>query len=522
MAKKRPQNKNKNSKYFQGQNFAETENKINDLDLLKAYNSISNPLDLLNSASTTGIETINKNVEYKNRYEMYSDAFTREMVKVIIGRAIGSTHDNLRPFKIEISEDIEVPEKIAELIKPDFLYLEKLINATLLEVALDSQFYGDGYSRLQVEDKKGVVGIQRNISTAPFNITPIESTQNGTIAYEIPKKSKLFKSGETSINSRFYVAPLFIARMDAPSNGKITLTNEQYTQINDLNVFDKESIYEDGIDGGVMEDCYEDFLGYKWAIRAISNTRIASSVIERFMTLALNTTNDEERKLLKKSLESQIKNSFGKIKKKISDKNPDLLIANHIIPTTTDGTGGVSIQESNPVVQGFQNIDDIMLHIRKFLGAVGFNIEMTSFGGMSVGGTERDGVIQNSIQMDIQGSQLRQAIRGYISQICSTHFLAKYNLDINMNVLSIKFESVVNQTKIEAETQRMETLTNTQQVFGIVEQIKGMQLQDTPLNRDFIKGLLEDIIQTSATKRDEQIEAICNIIFTKQPQDNGE
>lgn len=534
--KKKPTIKSASSNQFNNLGNADTETlqkRLEELELLNNYQGFSIPKSLQNITSNDSIPLTNRDMEYRQRYEMYNDTFTRDMVKVVITRAIGATHDNVKPFEIKLKDDTKVDDKLKEVITKEFKYLVDLIEVDLMDITLDSQFLGDGYARPIFEKGKGVTKILRNISTSPFNITAIVDNRDETIAYEVGRSNSVFEKPKKDYqqnyenvssqkNGRTYVSKYDVVRVNAKGNGIINVTDEQFYQLDRMNVFDNnQHLYEDGIYGGVMEGCYNDFINYIWSIRALSQARIASATIERFITMALNATTENERKLLKTSFENAMKDSMKKLKSKINNKDPDLLITNHVIPTTSDGTGGVSIQESTPSVTGFQSIEDIMVQIRKFLGAVGFNIEMTSFAGMSIGGGEKEGVFQNSLQMDANAVDIRKAIRGYVTDIVKIHFLSKYNLEISNDNYEINFTSVINKSKMDAEQQRMENITNTQQISTVIEGFKSLAVERNPKSELAMRAILEDVISQSSKHKEEQLDVFIDAIFQKPTEDEG-
>lgn len=469
--------------------------------------------------------SVSRDGEYLERHEIYKDSFTREMVKVIITRAIGATHDSVLPFQLSISKDAKVNEKIEELLKEDLKVLTKIIDENLLEVVMDSQFYGDGYTAIEIGEDGGISNLIYNFSTKPFNVTPYRTNKGRDIAYEVSSNTSLIggkaKSQNQHGNGRYYVSPHKVARLNSQSNGIMELQADNIIAVENMNAFnDKETPYEDFIYGGVIEGCADSFANYKWAVNSLANMRISSSMIERFITHTLESTSENERKLLKSALEAKIKAVRDTVKERMLSKDPTPLVANHIIPTTADNTNSVQVQESTP--QFNQNTDDIIFHIKRYIGDVGFNIEMTPFVDSMIGGGEKDGTVQNSLQMDAQGEQIRRAIMKYIQHIVSIHFLSKYGMEINLNHLTIEFTSTINKAKIDAETQRLEAISNVQQVGSIIDQFKASQMEDTEETRTMLRGLLKDTISNTSTDKETMLDAMIDIILTKPKEPTGE
>jgi ribosomal protein L13 len=506
----------------------EIEKQMSGLNMLNDLLSYSMPRQL-GYTTNVKLELTARDVEYMQRHEMYRDKFTRLMVSLIIKNAIGASVTNNIPFQIKLDKDVELPKNIEELLKEEFDYLEKLIAKDLNTVILDSQFYGDGYVYKHIEDKKGITKLINNYSTKAFNITPIVTNKANTIAYEVSNDSSKAIFSNTSkftnignASGRRYVVPFIVGRI----NAKKTIeepTLEQFAHIDNMNVFLEDELpYEDNVHGGVVEGAYEDFINFRWAIKALANTRVASSIVERFIIHNLGDLAKDEKDTLKKALEKVLKDQIDAVKERQKNKNPDVLISNHIIPTTGDNaTNSVSIQESNPSFAGFQNIDDIMLHIKKFLGSLGFTIELTPFGSGSVGGMERDGQIQNSLSLEESADNIREATADYIKDIVKTHLIAKHNMNIDENILKVEFTSVINHSKVVAEQQRVEHITNTQQLLGIIDQLKAQGWEDTEENRKVVESTIYSMLPQDEDEREEIAKVYTNIVFTK-PKENQE
>ena len=484
------------------------------------------PRNLLYGASTQqAFTSVSRDTEYIKRHELYQDPFTREMIKIIITRAIGVEHNNTIPFTLELADQSDIKSEPAkELLKEELNHVVKIVKESLFELCMDSQFYGDGYTAIKGEKGRGIERLIYNFSTKPFNVTPYVSNFSENKIFEVsPNEALLGKKATQQITDmgRRYVSPFRVARLNAQSNGIMELQSTSALQLHKMNAFnDEETIYEDIVYGGVTEGCHDSFENFKWAINSLANMRISSSVIERWIIQNLEATSENERKLLKQALETKIKATRDKLKEKVDTKDPTANIITHTIPTTTDGTNGVQIQESN--IQFNQQIDDILIHIKRYLGDIGFNIDLTPYSDSQRGGGERDGVEQSSLQMEIQGEQIRGAIHGYIQHIISVHFFLKYGKKINLDMIEISFISTINKAKIDAETQRMEAINNTQQITGLLAELKEAGYEDNGDNRKMLAVMLDDVVIQTAQDRDETIKAMVNHILTKPKEPQGE
>jgi len=484
------------------------------------------PRNLLYGASTQqAFTSVSRDTEYIKRHELYQDPFTREMIKIIITRAIGAEHNNTVPFTLALADDSEIKSKPAkELLQEELKHIVKIVKGSLFELCMDSQFYGDGYTAIKGEKGRGIEKLIYNFSTKPFNVTPYVSNFSENKIFEVsPNEALLGKKATHQITDmgRRYVSPYRVARLNAQSNGIMELQTTSALQLHKMNAFnDEETIYEDIVYGGVAEGCHDSFENFKWAINSLANMRISSSVIERWIIQNLEATSENERKLLKQALETKIKATRDKLKEKVDTKDPTANIITHTIPTTTDGTNGVQIQESN--IQFNQQIDDIMIHIKRYLADIGFNIELTPYSDSQRGGGEREGTEQSSLQMETQGEQIRGAIHEYIQHIVSVHFFLKYGKKINLDMIEINFISTINKAKIDAETQRMEAINNTQQTTGLLAELRDAEFEDSEENRKMLTIILDDVVIKTAQDRDQTIETMVNHILTKKEEPQGE
>jgi hypothetical protein len=508
-------------------------NEIKNLELLNTYYSGSMPRNLFFSANINGsITAIDRDDELSKRDAMLRDAFVREMVKTIIVRALGSNPNSNKYFDLSIDDDIELEEQYDKLLKKEFDSIEKTVSKELLDMALQSQFYGDSYAKVIFEKNRGVVALQRNYSTNPFNITPIMTNRGDTMAYEVSLDSYKFTNAKTKSfsngsilnlkNSRYYVAPINIARINAKGNATDVITTSQYATLDNMNIFaEDERVYEDSVYGGIVEGVYEYYVNYKFALTSLANTRIASSVVERFVIHNLQGVGDTEKRLLKQALEKQLKDTLDAVAKKTTNKDPHLMVANHLIPTTGDGTNSVSIQESNLAPSGFQNVEDILTHIKAFVGAMGYSYQMTAFSDGQTGGREREQYADSSFTLDNRANEIRNSVTEMILSVVKTHFLAKFNLDIDTSIIKVRYQSIVNRDKIEQESRRVEAISNSQMVLSIIEQYRNMKLEDNELNRKMLISSVKDLVPQDTENFDEMVEAYVNIILTPPPQEEG-
>lgn len=506
-----------------------TEDRFEELAKELSTSLVSMPRSLAFGATTQRAFTvISRDEEYIKRHTIYRDSFTREMVKIIIGRAIGFEHNDTVPFEIIPASD-DLNGNAREFIKEELKYVRDLALKDILPVAMDSQFYGDAYTSLKVEEGVGVTKLVNNFSTKPFNVTPYVTNSGDNIAFEVSPNEGMFsrktiaKENISGSTGRRYVHANKVARLNAQSNGILDLQSTTLMQLDAMNAFDEEErVYEDLVYGGVIEGCWESFERFQWAINSLANMRISSSIIERFVTQNLQYASERERKLLKEALEKKIESTRNKLKEKVETKDPTANIITHIIPTVGDGTNEVQVQESN--ISFNQQIQDIEFHLKTYLADIGFNIDLTPFASSELGGGERDGSTQSSIQMEIQGEQIRGSITEYLKHIVKVHFLAKFHIELDTEKIKVQYTATLNKGRVDAETQRAEAVNNTQQMSSLLTELKGGMYEDTPEARHMLTQMLKDIISNTAEDKEQMLEAMLTYIFTKpkNPEEGAE
>ena len=493
--------------------------------LARELSYTSMPRDMMYSAQRQKIKATDRDEIYLNRQEIYEDAFVVKMLDVMIIRAIGSTLNDVQPFKYTINQSLAdklgIHENILEQIKERFETVEILADEDLLEVIRESLFMSDGYSYLDGEDGVGLKNVIHNFSTKAFNVTPFVSNKGREVLYEVSGRNSTYEKRAT-FSSRSYIEPHKVARLNAKSNGVRQITSSSLIGIDNMNVFsDKEYIYEDLVYGGVVEGCLESYKMYKRAIRSLVNARITSGQIERFIIHNLQDTSEEERKILKEALLRNLAKVKESVNKKIKDDVTEPEVVNHHLPTTGDGTNGIEIQESTPNFAGFQSIEDIMIHIKKFIGDIGFSLDLTAFSTQQIGGNNEGEFPRTSLQMEAQAELVRKSTRKYLLKIIETD-LAYLGMKLPKNLIKVEFTSVVNMTQATDENNRMQSLQNSSQFWAFIEQLKGLELEDNELNRVMLADQIEQKMEQSTKNKEESLKAIIKIVIKKAEVQNEE
>jgi hypothetical protein len=280
-----------------------------------------------------------------------------------------------------------------------------------------------------------------------------------------------------------------------------------------MNAWETEKAYEDLIYGGVIEGTLESYQMFKWALRALSNARVGSAYLERFIMLDLQDTSKSERKLLRDALKTNLDIIRKKVDAKQETKDPSVSVFNYVIPTTgANGKGSIDIQESSPSLEALKSIEDIGIHIKKFMADLGFNINLTPYGESQEGGAEEGGSNEKSLIMEAQAQQIRESVTAYIMKIINIHFAYKYQ--IKVKDVYVEFVGVNDMVTAQDELNRMEALNNAQNFWGFVGDLKESGFKDTPLIRKMLADQIEPKMERNTGDKINSLKAIIDHILT--------
>ncbi|HIP20311.1 MAG TPA: hypothetical protein EYG70_04225 [Sulfurimonas sp.] len=484
------------------------------------YNNLVDTLGRMPiSLSTPTISSIglkSKEQELGNRLEMYEDAFVRGILDVKVGMALGATDSTSKPYTIKISDDVDVVEEYREELNKELKHIRDITLDHIKTLAKDAEAITKGFCKIETELGVGVLSLQHNYITSARYINEIKNNKDETVAFEVAIESKGKKVQE--VHSRKFVSPDRVCCLNAESNGYMGIQSDNLLELEKMNPFnDEETYYEDFLYGGSFEGVYEHYKKYKWALEALFNARVASSVIERFIIHNLDGLGQDEVVALKESLMKQIKNAGEKLKEKVSSLDPSASTLNTYIPTFGD-INSVRIEDSDKNYN--LSIEDILIHVKTFIGAVGYNFALTSYGGNERGGLEEGGNESNSIIMDAQSDRIRDGVTKFLKTLCKIHIEYKYRLrensiEFNSTMIEVSYISVTNKSQLVAETQRLQAINNDQMLGSILEQFKLLKMNDNEGTRKYLKAMLKALIPQNNDDADEMVSSHIEYILEK-------
>ena len=482
------------------------------------------PQDLINQALTMGSTAVLNNqlpqmvnqglvsrtrqTEYLWRAKATKDGLVKSIISAHLINAIG-VKDTERPnISIHVDNDKIKDKSVREFLNKEADTVCKLLNKKLSFFAKDALAFGDGYISIRGEKGKGITSILYNLGSKPWHILPFKANIiDNDIGYLVANQ---FVEAIDNNRAGQYI---FVGRMNL-EDGSLELQEYVDTFKDVYNPFAKNlAYYTDSIHGGLLEgqkEAYDKFIG---SINSSFEKKIASAIIERFITVAMNHSTVSERTTMKDTITKMIqitdKHRRGKIDKE--DNSPS--IVTHVVPTTSDNaTGGLDIQDSS--IDFKDDMQDVILYAKRLIGGLKFHQEFTVFSDAQEGERRQDSLARTSEQMEEVGAGVRDAITSLYKQVLKAHFSMMGNRIPKGDIWKVQFNAVTTQSKKEQEYDRVENLNNTSQYMDLISSIREMKLERTDANERLVEAFLRDSVPLNITNKDEYLEDVIELVFT--------
>ena len=499
------------------------------------FNNSNIPQDIINASLANGSTAlmdrltpsqINQGLVSRNRASEYlwratamKDGLVKSILSAHLINAIG-VKDTERPnVSILIDRDeVEIKDDgFIDFLNDEALAVSKMLNRKLAFIAKDALGLGDGYLSIRGVKGKGITDVLYNLGCKPWHIVPFRANiKDEDVGY--------------LINGVFYDAiennrpnqEVFVGRLNL-TDGSLEL--QEYTDSfqDTYNPFaTKLSYYADSIHGGLLEgqkEAYEKFVG---SINSSYARKIASSIIERYISVAMNHSTREERDVLKKTVAKMAQITDKHRKGKVEDSDATPSIVTHIVPTTSDSAnGGLDIQESS---LEFSDDGDFNLSTAKrLIGGMKFHHEFTTFSDAREGERSPDSLARTSEQMEEVGGSLRDGVTALYKSVMNAHFSLLGGQIPKGDIWKVQFNAVTVQSKKEMEYDRVENLNNTAQYLDLISSIKDLGMKRDETTERVAKAFLKDSIPLNIINKDDYLEDILDLIFMEEgePDDLG-
>ena len=433
-----------------------------------------------------------------DRQEMYSDRFVGNIVSVFVGRAMGAMDNSTSPFFIRWKDSEAIPKSVLEMTNEEFEHLEGLASSVIYSMTEDGEGLGNGYCKIDKEEGKGVTSLIYNWSTKPFHLTPImDSWTAKIVSYRAMADIYLSIDDVGHVNATSTGASMPTSSIDL-ENHNVWVKKESTT----------ERYYDDYTYGGALEGLLPKYNKYRWAMESLFNSRVASSVIYQYLTHNLDNLNKEEAAALAKNFTDQVKEQGNQLRKKQQSLDPTANVLSMYIPTFgKNNKNSVGIETHNP--QFNLSTEDALLHIKDFIGAIGYHLQFTPFGDNNQTGKEED------VYIESKSANIRRGVTSFALHLTDVHFRYKFKQQIDLSKLEIVFSKIVNRNKLTEESMRLDALSNSQSLVGLIESVKELGIKNTVVLRSIFKDVLKEkdrdevlseIVSELQKKEDETVE----------------
>lgn len=355
---------------------------------------------------------------YERYLYMMGDMIIGQALNLHVTQSLGGHETTGDVIFIEAKPDISPAErKMVEELQRD---LSELLNENAYQMAYWGYTFGDSYSRIFGDEKRGVTHIELSEFYLPVYVQPFE--QHGkTVGYQINIDSKTYA-----------MSAMQLARLKMPRMGFVPQHRMKYN-------YALEQILEDditkhkpipcNIGGSFLEMAEKPFFLLQTALLGLSSSRILDNIREELLGLNMENMTKEQRVEFVNHLTKVLKLSKQRATEAIARNKPILEKTTHILPmwsekqlVSIDGNGSMnSSSGSNPY-----NIDDVMFYAKMLAGALGLDLSMLGFAELLSGGLGDGGFFRISAQAGQRARLGRQGISGWVNHVIDVHCMLKY------------------------------------------------------------------------------------------------
>jgi len=512
---------------------------VNRDEMIHAFYNMQGVDNISQQVTRSGVVR-NRLQEYQWRNIASRDGLVKSIVSSHAVDAIG-IEDTERPnISIVVSEKYRkiLPTPLIKYLDEEIgLYLSELLNPLISTLEKDALCFGDAYVSIRGEYSTGISDIVYNLGCKPWCITPYKSNLHNkdvgyTVQQPIARNNNLrdrdyyndFSLGNATrfIKSLEYVSEnekqtVFVGRFNLHDG---TLESQLYDElyVDAYNPFtESETYYQDSIHSGLLEGQKEYYDRYISSIIATNRKKIASSMVERWIAINMNNSSPMEREALKNSMSSMIQKTEKHRKGKMDSGDTSPTVVSYVVPTTGEnGTGGFSLQESS--LKFDDDLQDVMFNAKALIGGMKFHPQYTAFSDDSQGERQDDSVARTSEQMEEVGGAVRSSITKLYRDVIAIHLHYLGRDDIKDDVFKIQFNAVTLQSKKEQEIDRIDNLNNQAQFNDMISVLRDLFNEETEDNVELLKDMLKDSIPLNITNKDEFLERVVRLVFSKEPE----
>ncbi|MFT7372599.1 MAG: hypothetical protein ACI9T9_001286 [Oleiphilaceae bacterium] len=447
-------------------------------------------------------------LKYPLFQEMAKDPSLSEGLDMHLSYALSPDRRTNRTFEL-VATAPEHETLVAELNAR----LAPKINKNIAAWTKPACIFGTNFVRPYCEAGKGITHFQCDYWTLPTFVRKYEKA--GLLAGYTSQHMKKDQTG-----GAIYLAPPWtLLEIKIPFyNPDINISpniydGKLYSLFDD--VHHRSPVETQDYGTSLLEHCYEAYSDFKESLDSLRASRRNASRIDRFITTQLEGLDPiagaEYINLLTAQLKSDMEHTEAQHRK--SGTRP--LINNSIIPVQGGSKGGVNIdtQSTDPNIQ---HIEDIMLHLRRMVSALGLDVSLLGWADGMSGGIGNGGFFQTSIQAARRATWIRQAASTFIDEAIELDFWYRHKKAVPEGVTKpwrISFYSLNSAMEEQENLSREQRANFASIVATLVDSVvQGSSNGSPTLKKTLLSGVLDIDKDT--------LEAILKELDEKPPEDD--
>jgi hypothetical protein len=344
--------------------------------------------------------------------EMAQDASLSEGLDMHLSLALSQDRRSNRSFEIVAT----APEH-EKLVAETNARLVPKINKGLVAWVKPACIFGINFVRPYCKPGVGIEHFQCDYWTLPSFVRKYE--KGGLIAGYTSQHMRKEDGGDVYLAPPWSLLeikiPFYQASIDVAPN---MVDGKLYSLFDD--VYHRTPLETQDYGTSLLEHCFEAYSDFKEAIDSLRASRRNASRIDRFITTQLESLDPVAAAEYMNLISSQMKSDMEHTEAKHRKGGTRPLINNTVIPVGGEKGGTtVDTQSTDPNIQ---HIEDIMLHLRRMVSALGLDVSLLGWASDMSGGIGDGGFFATSIQAARRAMWIRQASESFISDALDLDF----------------------------------------------------------------------------------------------------
>jgi len=382
---------------------------------------------------------------YQSYSYMQGDPIIGQALNLHVTQSLGGHETTGDVIFVEAKSNASDAErKLIDEINHD---LSELLNKNAYQMAFIACTYGDGFSRLYGEAKKGICYIECSDFFLPQFVLPFEQFGD-TVGYRV----------NVDENKQATLSVTQLARLKMPRMGFLPQHRMQYNYL--IQAIEQDDLAKHlplaaNVGGSFLMMAEKPFFLLQSALLGLTSGRILDSMREQFYGLNMKDMTKEQQDAFFNAFSGMLKQSKQRAKTAVQNKTPIIEKMMHLLPVWDEkqvyqiDAGGASLSNTNAY-----SVDDVLFYAKMLAGGLGLDLSMLGFSDLLSGGLGDGGFFRVSAQSGQRARLLRQGLTGWVNHIIDVHCYFKYGGSFNKNR---PYEVVFNGATSALERENQET-----------------------------------------------------------------